>query len=83
MLSFFPRGVLDEILNLTESMSEGLPTYSCDFVFSQMKEWKLWKNTLLFETLLHEFEDIISYFEIWSKKNSMFLRHICFGYYII
>ena len=29
MLSFFPRDVLDEILNLIESISEGFPTYSC------------------------------------------------------
>ena len=29
MLSFFPRDVLDEILNLIESVSEGFPTYSC------------------------------------------------------
>ena len=28
MLSFFPRGVLDEILNLIESVSEGFPFYS-------------------------------------------------------
>ena len=28
MLSFFPRDVLDEILNLNESVSEGFPTYS-------------------------------------------------------
>ena len=28
MPSFFPRGVLDEILNLIESVSEGFPTYS-------------------------------------------------------
>ena len=28
MLSFFPRGVLDEILNLIESISEGFPSYS-------------------------------------------------------
>ena len=28
MLSFFPRDVLDEILNLIESVSEGFPTYS-------------------------------------------------------
>ena len=28
MLSFFPRDVLNEILNLTESVSEGFPTYS-------------------------------------------------------
>ena len=26
-LSFFPRGVLDEILNLIESVSEGFPSY--------------------------------------------------------
>ena len=28
VLSFFPRGVLDEILNLIESVSEGFPSYS-------------------------------------------------------
>ena len=28
MLSFFPRDILDEILNLIESVSEGFPTYS-------------------------------------------------------
>ena len=28
MLSFFLRGVLDEILNLIESVSEGFPSYS-------------------------------------------------------
>ena len=28
VLSFFPRDVLGEILNLTESVSEGFPTYS-------------------------------------------------------
>ena len=27
MLSFFPRGVLDEILNLNESVSEDFPSY--------------------------------------------------------
>ena len=27
MLSFFPRGVLDEIVNLIESVSEGFPSY--------------------------------------------------------
>ena len=29
MLFFFPRGVLDEILNLIESVSEGFPSYFC------------------------------------------------------
>ena len=28
VLSFFPRGVLDDILNLIESFSEGFPSYS-------------------------------------------------------
>ena len=28
MLSLFPRGVLGEILNLIESVSEGFPSYS-------------------------------------------------------
>ena len=28
MLSFFPRDVSDEILNLIESVSEGFPSYS-------------------------------------------------------
>ena len=31
MLPFFPRGVLDEILNLIESVSEGFP--SCSWLF--------------------------------------------------
>ena len=34
MLSFFPRGVLDEILNLIESVSEGFPSYSISTMFS-------------------------------------------------
>ena len=32
MLSFFPRGVLDEILNLIESVSEGFHSYSFEWV---------------------------------------------------
>ena len=31
VLSFFPRDVLDEILNLIESVSEDFPSYSCKF----------------------------------------------------
>ena len=31
MLSFFPRGVLDEILNLVESVSEDFSSYSSSF----------------------------------------------------
>ena len=38
MLSFFPRGVLDEILNLIESVSEGFPSYSLKVRFPQNVE---------------------------------------------
>ena len=31
VLSFFPRDVLDEILNFIESVSEDFPSYSCMF----------------------------------------------------
>ena len=31
MLSFFPRGVLNEILNLIKSVSEGFPSYSSSY----------------------------------------------------
>ena len=33
MLPFFPRGVLDEILNLIESVSEEFPSYSSVLFF--------------------------------------------------
>ena len=33
VLSFFPRDVLDEILNLIESVSEDFPSYFCNIVF--------------------------------------------------
>ena len=32
VLSFFPRDVLDEILNLIGSVSEGFPSYSCRYL---------------------------------------------------
>ena len=36
MLSFFPRDVLDEILNLIGSVSEGFPSYS--YITCNIKE---------------------------------------------
>ena len=42
VLSFFPRDVLDEILNLIESVSEDFPSYS----FSYDVRWYLESNTL-------------------------------------
>ena len=41
MLSFFPLGVLDEILNLIESVSEGFPSYFCyggrDYMYTSVR----------------------------------------------
>ena len=38
VLSFFPRDVLDEILNLIESVSEDFPSYSCH-IFNFKLTW--------------------------------------------
>ena len=42
VLSFFPRDVLDEIWDLIESVSEGFPTYSCNYQYQPVgfgREW--------------------------------------------
>ena len=38
VLSFFPRDVLDEILNLIESVSEDFPSYSCIGNFASLPQ---------------------------------------------
>ena len=38
VLSFFPRDVLDEILNLIESVSEDFPSYSIDSSYLSLWE---------------------------------------------
>ena len=40
MLSHFPRDVLDDILNLIESVSEGFPTYSRKDTLNVLKQKK-------------------------------------------
>ena len=37
VLSFFPRDVLDEILNLIESVSEDFPSYSTKVFYYKLK----------------------------------------------
>ena len=45
MLSFFPLGVLDEILNLIESVSEGFfPTHSKRSILSFVSEFMIISN---------------------------------------
>ena len=41
VLSFFPRDVLDEILNLIESVSEDFPSYSYHVFDAAMGDWLL------------------------------------------
>ena len=41
VLSFFPRGVLDEILNLIESVSEGFSSYSYSYQDMFSENFKL------------------------------------------
>ena len=50
MLSFFPRGVLDEILNLIESVFEGFPSYS--FINTYSKPSGIMKNMVIDDRLL-------------------------------
>ena len=56
MVSFcavlFPRGVLDEILNLIESVSEGFPSYS--FIVSNMGSLSLFNAAELFITVIRQ-----------------------------
>ena len=71
MLSFFPRGVLDEILNLIESVSEGFASYTLsNFLSFQWslkpitKELKQTRNAFFatnFEVLLYLFQFSLSY----------------------
>ena len=41
VLSFFPRDVLDEILNLIESVSEDFPSYSSTYLENEVKVAKI------------------------------------------
>ena len=44
VLSFFPRDVLDEILNLIESVSEDFPSYSFFKYYTEKDETKFGVN---------------------------------------
>ena len=58
VLSFFPRDVLDEILNLIGSVSEGFPSYS-------------YKNDFLFQSYFSKY-DIIGLCETWAIMGDKF-----------
>ena len=52
VLSFFPRDVLDEILNLIESVSEDFPSYSLSKLSAWAKRWLIKFNAQKTEIML-------------------------------
>ena len=79
VLSFFPRDVLDEILNLIESVSEGFPSYSlyiaCNnrnafFTSDAVRNYNLWSCQKVCEALTFLLDNIFIRFEqdtSWEK----------------
>ena len=53
MLSFFPRDVLDEILNLIESVIEGFPSYSFISNKNRIKELLHYFFTFVLDEILN------------------------------
>ena len=49
VLSFFPRDVLDEILNLIESVSEDFPSYSLTYIPIGVKINNLFNYMLFYQ----------------------------------
>ena len=68
MLSFFPRGVLDEILNLIESVFEDFPFYS----------FKCMIISILLDKGVFVFI-VISFF-YWIKGSNLYQHTECFYY---
>ena len=66
MLSFSPRGVLDEILNLIESVSEDFPSYSSIFADDCVcyREIKDIEDTV-------KFQEDIDRLEYWARSWGM------------
>ena len=52
VLSFFPRDVLDEILNLVGSVSEGFPSYSFKIQENQVRNKNIDRTVYLMLLLL-------------------------------
>ena len=66
MLSFFPRGVLDEILNLIESVSEDFPSYSSEKEKSVINN-NIFHNAARFAVSVNEDQERLSTF-YWLPK---------------
>ena len=73
MLSFFPRGVLDEILNLIESVSEDFPSYP--YIYFLLPYFKYSACFVRIKLRLHElypyniwFCLVLSSLALWSSS---------------
>ena len=72
MLSFFPRNVLDEILNLIESVSEGFPTYS--FINSRsncLKPRNAVRHKAVFLCSLYCKNSVFFFFGYWAGMTTI------------
>ena len=72
VLSFFPRDVLDEILNLIESVSEDFPSYSLIYTWIHIP---LTLNLSLFNWIIHQ-QHILSHFYV-NKSSHVACWTIC------
>ena len=66
MISFFPRGVLDEILNLIESVSEGFPSHFLLQNFSD-KDIDIINFVKAFSKFYRRHFDIVSKYNVGLK----------------
>ena len=73
MLSFFPRDVLDEILNLIESVSEGFPSYSFNWLSLVMSLTASFVMSLFLPRVLDEIWDLIESVSIFIPTYSSVL----------
>ena len=64
---FFPRGVLDEILNLIESVSEGFPSYSC-------REYNKNKKAVKFQGDMLNFCEFIQVYVFTTNHHLKYLQ---------
>ena len=76
VLSFFPRDVLDEILNLIGSVSEGFPSYS---FMKQLFTWLSLVVSLMASFVLSFFPlDVLD--EIWDLIESVSEGFLTYSY---
>ena len=73
MLSFFPRGVLDEILNLIESVSEEFPSYSFNLDISKPSASRKVRELCQHFSLDQRINEPTHYTELSSSISDLFL----------